>query len=218
MDTSPKGDAPGIVRVLDDKTLAIPDRPGTRRADTFTNVLENPKVGLVFSVPGKSETPRFSESARSCAMRICGSRCRLTAKYRLRACGRDRRGVLSLLECLVRSNLWKPAAWPPLDGLPSRAQNMVDAAKLAMPVEAFEEIMKQDESERLFFRPSTRAHRRTTTVRVARIASVPDATQSGRMSSGLGFRWLEKLGSIHLGAITDQPLPTHPEAGLRRDG
>lgn len=45
MDISPKGDAPGFVRVLDDKTLAIPDRPGNRRADTFTNILENPNVG-----------------------------------------------------------------------------------------------------------------------------------------------------------------------------
>ena len=50
MDISPKGDAPGFVRVLDDKTLAIPDRPGNRRADTFMNVLENPKVGLIGAV------------------------------------------------------------------------------------------------------------------------------------------------------------------------
>src|SRR5207237_10667230 len=64
MDISPKGDAPGFVRVLDDKTLAIPDRPGNRRADTFTNVLQNPRVGLIFFVPGKSETLRVSGSAR----------------------------------------------------------------------------------------------------------------------------------------------------------
>ena len=63
MDISPKGDAPGFVHVLDDKTLAIPDRPGNRRADTFTNVLENPRVGLIFFVPGKSETLRVSGSA-----------------------------------------------------------------------------------------------------------------------------------------------------------
>ena len=63
-DISPKGDAAGFVRVLDDKTLAIPDRPGNRRADTFTNVLANPQVGLLFFVPGKSETLRFSGSAR----------------------------------------------------------------------------------------------------------------------------------------------------------
>jgi len=53
-------------------------------------------------------------------------------------------------KCIVRSSLWKPEAWPPLDGLPSLAQTMVDAAKLAMPVEALDEIIKQDESERLY--------------------------------------------------------------------
>ena len=60
MDISPKGDPAGFVRVLDEWTLAIPDRPGNRRADTFTNVLENPRVGLMFFVPGKTETLRVS--------------------------------------------------------------------------------------------------------------------------------------------------------------
>src|SRR5690349_9911459 len=48
LDVSPKGDPAGFVRVLDDTTLAIPDRPGNRRADTFRNVLQNPRVGLLF--------------------------------------------------------------------------------------------------------------------------------------------------------------------------
>lgn len=63
MDISPKGDAPGFVRVLDDNTLAIPDRPGNRRADTFTNVLQNTKIGLLFVIPGKTETLRISGTA-----------------------------------------------------------------------------------------------------------------------------------------------------------
>jgi hypothetical protein len=53
-------------------------------------------------------------------------------------------------KCVVRSNLWTPAAWPALDGLPSLAQTMVDAAALPMPVEALQEIIKQDEAERLY--------------------------------------------------------------------
>ncbi|HXF61549.1 MAG TPA: MSMEG_1061 family FMN-dependent PPOX-type flavoprotein, partial [Caldilineaceae bacterium] len=64
MDVSPKGDPPGFVRVLDDKTLAIPDRPGNRRADTFGNILQNPKVALIFLVPGKQETLRVSGTAQ----------------------------------------------------------------------------------------------------------------------------------------------------------
>ena len=52
-------------------------------------------------------------------------------------------------KCIIRSSLWIPEAWPSLDGLPSLAQTMVDAAALPMPVEALAEIIKQDESERL---------------------------------------------------------------------
>ena len=50
MDLSPKGDPPGFVRILDNETLAIPDRPGNRRLDTLHNVLERPQVGLMFIV------------------------------------------------------------------------------------------------------------------------------------------------------------------------
>lgn len=60
MDVSPKGDPAGFVRVLDDVTLAIPDRPGNRLAATFSNLLRNPHVGLIFLVPGKVETLRVS--------------------------------------------------------------------------------------------------------------------------------------------------------------
>ena len=52
-DVSPKGDPPGFIRVLDDATIAIPDRPGNQRADGFRNVLSNPHVGLAFVVPGQ---------------------------------------------------------------------------------------------------------------------------------------------------------------------
>jgi PPOX class probable FMN-dependent enzyme len=151
MDVSPKGDAPGFVRVLDDKTVAVPDRPGNRRADTFTNVLENPRVGLIFLVPGKSETLRVSGSAKIVRDTVL--------RESMAARGKTPDFVLAVdvdeaffhcSKCIVRSNLWIPAAWPALDGLPSLAQTMVDAAALPMPVEALEEIIKQDEAERLY--------------------------------------------------------------------
>ncbi len=63
MDVSPKGDPPGFVHVLDDHTLAIPERPGNRRCDTYTNVLEHPAVGLIFLVPGMDETMRVNGTA-----------------------------------------------------------------------------------------------------------------------------------------------------------
>jgi uncharacterized protein len=63
VDLSPKGDRAGFVRLLDDATLAIPDRRGNRRVDTFHNVLRNPGVGLIFFVPGRRETLRVTGRA-----------------------------------------------------------------------------------------------------------------------------------------------------------
>src|SRR5579864_3534471 len=54
-DTSPRGDVPGFVRVADDRTLLIPDRPGNNRLDNLRNIIGNPAVGLLFLVPGISE-------------------------------------------------------------------------------------------------------------------------------------------------------------------
>jgi len=62
-DCSPKGDAPGFVRVLDDKTLAIPDRPGNNRIDGYRNVVRNPHVALLFLIPGVGKTLRVNGRA-----------------------------------------------------------------------------------------------------------------------------------------------------------
>ena len=65
LDVSPKGDPAGsLVRVLDDRTLAIPERPGNRRVDGYRNVLANPHVGLIFLIPGRGDTLRVNGSAR----------------------------------------------------------------------------------------------------------------------------------------------------------
>ena len=62
-DCSPKGDAPGFVRVVDDKTLAIPDRPGNNRIDGFRNIIRNPRIALLFLIPGVGETLRVNGRA-----------------------------------------------------------------------------------------------------------------------------------------------------------
>lgn len=62
-DVSPRGDPAGFVKVLDDRTLAIPDRPGNNRLDTLSNILSNPTVGLLFLIPGFEETLRVNGKA-----------------------------------------------------------------------------------------------------------------------------------------------------------
>jgi uncharacterized protein len=63
LDCSPKGDAPGFVRIVDDKTLMIPDRPGNNRLDGFKNLMSDPRVALLFLIPGCSETLRVNGRA-----------------------------------------------------------------------------------------------------------------------------------------------------------
>lgn len=62
-DVSPRGDPPGFVRVLDDRTLLLPDRPGNRLADSLRNILANPHVGLLFIIPGIGDTLRVNGRA-----------------------------------------------------------------------------------------------------------------------------------------------------------
>jgi len=63
-DVSPRGDPCGFVHILDERTLLIPDRPGNNRLDTLTNIITNPKVGLLFIVPGFDETMRVNGDAQ----------------------------------------------------------------------------------------------------------------------------------------------------------
>src|SRR2546421_5870904 len=62
-DVSPRGDAPGFVLILDEKTLVIPERPGNRRIDTLRNILQTSAVGLLFMIPGVEETLRVNGHA-----------------------------------------------------------------------------------------------------------------------------------------------------------
>lgn len=60
LDVSPRGDPPGFVRILDERTLLIPERPGNRLADTLTNLLQDPRIALLFLIPGIGDTFRVN--------------------------------------------------------------------------------------------------------------------------------------------------------------
>jgi PPOX class probable FMN-dependent enzyme len=64
LDVSPRGDPPGFVRILDERTLLLPERPGNRIADTLTNLLEDPRIALLFLIPGVGDTFRVNGRAR----------------------------------------------------------------------------------------------------------------------------------------------------------
>jgi PPOX class probable FMN-dependent enzyme len=150
VDVSPKGDPPGFVQVLDDKTIAIPERPGNRRADTFRNVLQNPQVGLIFLVPDKAETLRVSGTAR--IVRDAWLRERMTVSDRVPALAlvvTVEEAFVHCTKCMVRSRMWNPETWKS-DGLASIADAMVAHGRLDLSVAEMQAIAEEDARTRLY--------------------------------------------------------------------
>ncbi|GAA3735578.1 pyridoxamine 5'-phosphate oxidase family protein [Micromonospora maritima] len=119
-DVSPKGDPPGFALVLDDTTVAIPERPGNRRADGYRNILANPHVGLIFLIPGRTDTLRINGRARLVAdapwfadMEVKGHRPVLAVEVAIEQI------FYHCAKAFLRSALWRPETWQP-DALPSR--------------------------------------------------------------------------------------------------
>lgn len=147
MDVSPKGDPAGFVQVLDDQTLAIPDRPGNRRADTYSNVLQNPWVGLIFLIPGKLETLRVNGRAR--IVRDLELRERMEVKGKvphLALVVSVEQAFIHCGKCMIRSGLWAKESWPDVGDLPSQAQCLVAHGNLR---ESVEEVQASIEKARI---------------------------------------------------------------------
>ncbi len=151
MDISPKGDPAGFVKVLDSTTLAIPDRPGNQRFDTFRNLFESPRIGLIFLVPGKKETLRISGRAE--VVRDTELLESMAVKRRAPALAivvHVEEAFFHCAKCIIRSRLWKPEQWPSIEGLSTLAETMKDAASIPAPLEAVEGLIKEDEERRLY--------------------------------------------------------------------
>ncbi|MFH8750731.1 MSMEG_1061 family FMN-dependent PPOX-type flavoprotein [Streptomyces rimosus] len=111
-DVSPRGDLPGFTHVLDATTLALPDRPGNRRADTFHNILENPHAGLLYLIPGSKDVLRINGRARVLtdapffdAMTVRGQRPTLALLLDIDEI------YLHCPASLRRSGVWEPQTW-----------------------------------------------------------------------------------------------------------
>jgi PPOX class probable FMN-dependent enzyme len=129
-DASPRGDAPGFVAVVDEQRLHLPDRPGNNRLDSFQNLIANPRVALLFLVPGRLETLRVNGTARLLtdpalreAHSVRGKPARavveVTARNVYFQCGK----------AVIRSGLWLKEKWPSIDGLAPFAEAISDQIK-----------------------------------------------------------------------------------------
>lgn len=122
LDVSPKGDPGGsLVRVLDDRTIAIPERPGNRRTDGFLNVLANPHVGLIFVIPGRGDTLRVNGSARIVRDAPYLAELQVRRNVPVLALEVDVEEVFHhCSKAFLRSQAWDPATWDP-EAVPRRA-------------------------------------------------------------------------------------------------
>ena len=151
-DVSPRGDAPGFVAVLDEKTLVIPDRPGNRRLDSLINILNTGSVALIFMVPGVEETLRVN--GRACLVRddalleltsAKGKRPLLAIGVEVREC------FFQCGKAFRRSRLWEPNSWLGRDGIASLAQILVDQVNPSdTSVEALEVQIAESYAKRLY--------------------------------------------------------------------
>src|SRR5690606_31011822 len=150
-DVSPKGDPAGFVKILSDKVLAIPDRPGNRKADTLRNIIQNSNVGLIFLIPGIKETLRVNGEGKivtdekvlellSCKSNIPSCAIIVNVKDAFMHCAK----------CIIRSNLWMNADGAQELSLPSLAKSLVDHGKLDITYKELDDMIKEDEKTNLY--------------------------------------------------------------------
>ena len=126
-DVSPRGDPVGFVKILDDYTLAIPDRPGNNRLDTLVNIVSNPNVGLLFIIPGFDDTLRVNGQARLMndpdileAMSVDGRAPKLAIIVSIKSV------FMHCAKAFRRSNLWDPDQFQNRGDMPSLVKIILD--------------------------------------------------------------------------------------------
>jgi hypothetical protein len=136
-DVTPRGDPPGSLLILDDRTIAIPDRLGNRRIDSMRNILANPHVGLLFLIPGTDETLRINGHA------TITRDPQLLARLAMQ--GREPKVAIvvdideAFVHCarsILRSKLWEPSSWPDPDTIPTLAAMMAEQLHMPPPDES----------------------------------------------------------------------------------
>ncbi|WP_163582900.1 pyridoxamine 5'-phosphate oxidase family protein [Gracilibacillus saliphilus] len=151
-DVSPRGDQTGFVEVLSEKKLIIPERPGNKRMDTMRNILTNPRVGLIFFIPGLGETLRVNGKATLVTDEDLLEKMAVRGKKPLVGIG------VEVEECYIhcakafkRSGLWNPDSWLDKDLLPSAAKMIYEHAKLpGTSVESIQARLAKSYAQKLY--------------------------------------------------------------------
>jgi PPOX class probable FMN-dependent enzyme len=153
-DVSPKGGPPGFVRVLDDHRLAWADQPGNRRVDSMRNLLENPRIGLLFLIPGMDETLRVNGRAWPTrdpdvlgAVAIDGQRPPLAIGVHVEE------AFIHCAKAFRRAGLWDTGQWPDRSTLPTAACILRDHARISdVSVDEIDAGLQQNYRDELYWR------------------------------------------------------------------
>ena len=145
-DASPKGDPAGqLVHVLDERTIALAERPGNRRADGYKNILVNPHVGLNFLIPGRGDTLRVNGRARLVSeapffddMVVKGHRPLLAIVVDIEDL------FFHCAKAFLRSQLWDPQSWEPEARVPRRAVIASEVEPSGMSVEQLDDYYRPE--------------------------------------------------------------------------
>jgi uncharacterized protein len=148
---SPKCDPAGFVRVLDEHTLAIPDRPGNNRLNTFQNLRVNAEVGIFFLLPDLGDTLRVSGKAQIVRdgrlqrqMAINGKEPRVVLVVSVEE------ALMHCPKCMVRSGLWKKDRWPVRTDVPTLAQALVTRSAFSISEPERQARIDNDGATRLY--------------------------------------------------------------------
>jgi uncharacterized protein len=144
LDVSPRGDPAGFVRILDERTLLLPDRPGNKLADTLTNLLEDDRIALLFLIPGIDDTFRVNGRARIVDDPELLDASEIDGKV-------PRLGILVAIEeaytqcpkALLRSELWNPERQIDRSELPPSGEILRAVADPELDVEEYEEARNE---------------------------------------------------------------------------
>ena len=144
MDASPRGGPPGFVRVLDPNTLLLPDAPGNNRLDTFSNIVETGRIGILFLIPGVDETLRINGLAALSAdpddLALCADE-RRTPRAVVKVTVQE--AYLHCAKALMRSRLWSDEAKVERSVLPSAGKMISDQTGIEVPPETPEEMRRR---------------------------------------------------------------------------
>lgn len=150
-DISPGGDPAGFVKVLNEKYLAIPDRPGNKRLDTFLNLLQNPYLAILFMIPGKGETLRVTGETRIVRDRPLRESMAIDGRVPDFAIVMHvERVLIHCPKCVLRAKLWQPEQWPDSSNTAGIAEAMIAHAKLDTTPEKLEALAEREGLTRLY--------------------------------------------------------------------